>query len=42
MRHAFTEYDRLLAEGLEPIDARARVRAAIERLLTRWREGRSD
>jgi hypothetical protein len=42
VRHAFTEYDRLLAEGLEPIDARARVRAAIERRLTRWREGRRD
>src|SRR5712691_5923062 len=38
VRHAFTEYDRLLAEGLEPIDARARVRPAIETLLTRWRE----
>jgi hypothetical protein len=41
-RHTFTEYDRLLAEGLEPIDARARVRAAIEQLVTRWKEGRSD
>jgi hypothetical protein len=42
VRHAFTEYDRLLAEGLEPIDARARVRASIERRFARWREGRSD
>jgi hypothetical protein len=42
VRHASTEYDRLLAEGLEPIDARARVRPSIERLLARWREGRSD
>src|SRR5260221_990705 len=39
VRHAFPEYDRLLAEGLEQIDARARVGAAIERILTRWRKG---
>jgi hypothetical protein len=42
VRHAFTEYDRLLAEGLDPIDARAIVRPAIERLVARWREGRRD
>jgi hypothetical protein len=42
VRHAFTEYDRLLAEGLEPIDARAIVRPAIERVVARWREGHRD
>jgi hypothetical protein len=40
VRHALTEYDQLLAEGLEPNEARARVRLAIERRLARWRKGR--
>ncbi len=42
VRHAFTEYDRLLAEGLEPIDARAIVRPSIEQFLAHWREGHRD
>jgi hypothetical protein len=42
VRHTFTESDRLLAAGLEPIDARAIVRPAIERVVARWREGDGD
>src|SRR5262249_34148958 len=36
IRHAHTDYDRLLAEGREPAEARAIVRAATERVLARW------
>jgi hypothetical protein len=36
VRHAHTDYDRLLAEGWEPAEARAIVRPAIERVLARW------
>ena len=37
VRHAHTEYDRILAEGVEPIAARRLVRSSIERVLARWR-----
>ena len=36
VRHAHTDYDRLLAEGREPAEARAVVRPEIERVLARW------
>ena len=39
VRHAHTNYDRLLAEGREPAEARAFVRSAIERVLARWSRG---
>ena len=39
VRHAHTDYDRLLAEGREPAEARAIVRPAIEGVLTRWSRG---
>jgi hypothetical protein len=42
IRHAHTEYDRLVAQGAEPVDARATVRPAIERVLARWKAERSD
>jgi hypothetical protein len=37
VRHAHTEYDRILAEGVEPSAARGLVRSSIERVLARWR-----
>jgi hypothetical protein len=37
VRHAHTDYDRLLADGLSPSDARAEVRGTIEAVLDRWR-----
>jgi len=40
VRHAHTEYDRILAEGVEPIAARGLVRSSIERVLARWRGAR--
>ncbi len=39
VRHAHTDYDRLLAEGREPAEARAIVRPAIDGILTRWSRG---
>jgi hypothetical protein len=36
IRHAHTEYDRLLAKGMEPAEARAIVRPAIEKVLAGW------
>ncbi len=39
IRHIHTQYDRLLAEGMEPAEARAIVRSAIETVLTRWMAG---
>jgi hypothetical protein len=39
VRHAHTDYDRLLAEGWEPAEARPIVRPAIERVLARWSRG---
>jgi hypothetical protein len=39
IRHAHTEYDRLLAEGLEPSEARAIVGPAIEKVLAGWLVG---
>ncbi|HWX24876.1 MAG TPA: DUF2293 domain-containing protein [Vicinamibacteria bacterium] len=40
VRHAHTDYDRLLAEGSEPAEVRAAVRPAIEQVMARW--GASD
>ncbi len=39
IRHAETEYDRLLADGTERGAARAAVSADIERVLAAWAEG---
>jgi hypothetical protein len=39
VRHSHTEYDRLLAEGRDPGEARRRVRGTIEATLERWRHG---
>lgn len=38
VRHHHTRYDDLLAEGLEPFEARPLVAGAIEGHLARWRE----
>jgi len=38
VRHHHTRYDDLLAEGLEPFEARPLVAGAIEDQLARWRE----
>lgn len=37
VRHAHTRYDTLLAEGLEPGDARPMIRGEIEDVVERWR-----
>jgi hypothetical protein len=37
LRHAHTDYDRLVAEGRDTTEARALVRPSIERVLLRWR-----
>jgi len=37
VRHAETDYDRLLAQGGERREARHAVRAAVEEVLARWR-----
>jgi hypothetical protein len=37
VRHIHTRYDALLAEGLEPREARPMVRGEIEEVLDRWR-----
>lgn len=37
VRHRHTDYDELMAAGVERIDARSQVRAAIELALSRWR-----
>ena len=37
VRHHHTRYDDLLAEGLEPSEARPLVAGAIEDQLARWR-----
>ena len=36
IRHVETEYDSLLGRGYERYDARERVQASIDRVLTRW------
>jgi hypothetical protein len=38
VRHHYSRYDELLAEGLEPFEARPLVAGAIEDQLARWRE----
>lgn len=38
VRHRHTGYDELLAAGGDRLDARAQVRAAIDAVLTKWRE----
>jgi hypothetical protein len=37
VRHQETDYDRLLAGGLERDEARGAVRGQVERVLARWR-----
>ncbi len=37
IRHAETNYDRLLAEGYDRHDARAQVSGDIDRVLERWK-----
>jgi hypothetical protein len=37
VRHAHTEYDRLLSEGMDPGEARATVRPVIEKVMAQWR-----
>jgi hypothetical protein len=41
VRHEDTEYDRLLIAGVPRIEARERVRPAVDRVLDRWRAGNS-
>lgn len=36
IRHRFTNYDELRAQGLEPAEARAEVADLIEEVLERW------
>jgi hypothetical protein len=36
VRHAETEYDRLLARGFERFDARDRVAGAVDEVLQKW------
>jgi hypothetical protein len=38
VRHRHTGYDELLAVGVERLDARAQVRAAIDTVLAQWRK----
>jgi hypothetical protein len=40
VRHVHTRYDALLAEGLEPREARPQIREAIEDVIERWRRRR--
>lgn len=40
IRHAYTNYDDLLMEGLERISARAEVREQVEKILNRWQTKR--
>jgi hypothetical protein len=39
VRHEDTGYDRLLMAGVPRIEARERVRPAVDRVLDRWRAG---
>ena len=41
VRHEDTEYDRLLMAGIPRIEARERVRSAIDRVLDLWRAGQA-
>jgi hypothetical protein len=38
IRHRHTDYDALLSAGADRLDARAKVRAAIDAVLAQWRE----
>jgi hypothetical protein len=42
VRHEDTEYDELLMVGVPRIEARERVRSAVDRVLDRWRAGHTD
>jgi hypothetical protein len=37
LRHRYTRYDELLMSGLERSEARAAVRAEVDRILASWR-----
>jgi hypothetical protein len=37
IRHGDTDYDDLLASGMERAEARARVALDVDRILDRWR-----
>lgn len=39
VRHRYTSYEDLLARGLDPIDARPRIAAAVDARVARWRTG---
>jgi hypothetical protein len=39
VRHVHTEYDGLLSDGVERLEARAAVGAEVERVLVGWRGG---
>lgn len=38
IRHAETQYDKLLAKGLERQEARARVEGKVDVILNRWKQ----
>jgi hypothetical protein len=38
VRHRYTRYDELLAQGFDRGDARASVRDAVDEVVERWRE----
>jgi hypothetical protein len=38
IRHRHTQYDALMAAGIDRLDARAQVREAIDVVLAKWRE----
>lgn len=42
LRHSSTDYDRLLAQGMERADARRAVRKDVDRLVDDWRRGRNE
>lgn len=42
VRHRYSRYDELLAQGLEPFEARPLVARDIETVLDRWREPARD
>lgn len=39
IRHALTDYERLLGQGLERADARARVAGRVDAVAGKWRKG---
>ena len=39
IRHEYTEYDTLLASGMERAEARGRVDVEVDQILDRWRAG---